>query len=238
MGARPGLGGPTSGKFWELTSTSQLTLSRNDAGTNFTVSMGTSTSEPYLANTLTLTNPGGGSSGYRVWLTDFVYPAGGCRFRIGMGKRSANVIPWILPVYQAANRCSGFCRDPTTTTRLFFATGNETVFASGTWSSFASTFELGTNANEPTSIMEVDVHLRQPSSGVDPGFGFYLNSRATASQNTMYVNGKSSSYAGGTPPSSSWSATWQSGGTIGLAVGMFGTATADASEIAISAYYL
>lgn len=229
-------GGPAVLWKWNQTDTTQFTLDGNPAGTNSAISVITSASEPF-SPAIQFDSVGGGTAGYRSWLiNDFTIPASG-RFiiRFRMGKRSTNIIPVIYWAYKSSVMCFALHRDPSNTRRiLFIAANNVAAFSAANYSSLSSTFDIGSSGSSvgtPDSLVELRCSVRQPTGSVDPAAVVNGSSWADGTTNSWTLASSSTSYTGGSPPSGGWNASWLTTDPFQVAIGCYGSTTADTSQI-------
>lgn len=228
-------GSPTVLWKWNQTDTSQFTLDGNPSGTNSALSVITSACEPF-SPALQVDSVGGGTAGYRSWvINDFTIPASGrFIFRFRMGKRSTNIIPTIYWAYKSSVMCFAVHRDPSNTRRiLFIAANNVAAFTAANYSTLASTFDIGTSGaavGTPDSLVELRCSVRQPTGSVNPAAVVNAVSYADGTTDSWTLASSSTSYTGGTPPSSGWNSAWLTTDPFRVAIGCYGSATADTSQ--------
>ena len=214
---------------WNEYDVTQFTLDLNPGGTNSTISKITQANEPYGA-AIQLDSVGGGTAGYRAWKINDVDLSfrNGWKVNFGMGERSANMIPGIHYAYIDSTHTFAVMRDSGTTSAAYWQIANGATFPS---SVYASTYSLGTNSTgtgiaDPLSSIEVRV--RHPNS-VDPAVSVSASSYLSTGSNVLALSSKSASYTSGTPPSSAWGSGWT--GFFTVAIGCYGSATADTSQL-------
>jgi hypothetical protein len=213
---------------WNDTDVTQFTNCATEAGVTHSIAKGINADEPYLPE-ITITNAGGGSTGYIFWKINDFDPTRHPHFkyRMRMGPRSANVVPYmVMGIQDHANRMMMLGRLSGTETTLQAIIRN----SSGTSSTYSTTCVIGSNSVTAGSYFEANLETRQPSSGVDPALSARLQGYSTDPQ-TIAFRAISSSFTGGSPPSGGWHADWQTGGTVSPGIAIYGTGTAASSSL-------
>lgn len=209
--------------------TTQFTVVQTDASVTHALSVATDAQ----SNRPSLVMTSGGATGYKFWrINDFSLEANpSYEFRANIGPGGANCLPVLACAWQHENRWCAYSRHSTSSynASAFWIRNNSATLTS--LNPGANIAETGSTTGA-TVLVDNDIRLPTTSPSIDMGWHVEFQgtpSGGAAKGPRLGVNGTSTSFTGGSPPSSGWDAAWKGGGTLYAGVGIYGTVTAATS---------